>query len=620
MMTDAAGVLQRIGGATAQAQLTTIQQQVARAEQALTQRQAAVAREAAQAASEKLVQYQPLLTRLQAAEAQLIETERALPNLPPGAPLEDVNVALEQGRAALRETARAIESPSVADSVAEVERLAGRAFKLGPRFANTQQEIRQRIEALSARGPEMNQRLEQGRAEFDSVDDYAPETWSDIRGNGSEATAAAGQAHQLWQSAQAKMAPEVNDWAGALTDVETAEARLQYADELLTMISTRLKDLREAQKNAQREAENAERDVKLGWGYVRNNDADVGKEPEQALQQADTLLSDIRRALANAQPNWISILQQASQARKLADKALSGARSEVDTMNAKRTQAGDVAQAAQAELTKLSNFAKLHPTDLTDAHRREINTIAQMVDQAGRKLNAASQVEEAARISVLDEAIEGYTQAIERSGPLYSSMYEAFQSLEALRREADETVKVAQQSINNTVSWYNSYGYVLPAGSPGRTLLEQAQRTLRPFNPQADAGELQAVASAAKEANRLASEATQAIQQAAQMYQQTSYGQGRQGVDFGDLLSGMFIGSMLSGGNNRGNDYGWGNGAGGWGGSSGGGGGGGGLFGDSGGSIFGGGGGGGGGWGDSSGWGGGSDGGGDGGGGGGGGW
>ncbi len=613
MMSDAAGMLQRMGGAAATARLSTVQQHVSQAVQALTERQAGVAREAAQAASDTLAHYQPWLTRLQAAETQLAETAEALPSLPAGAPVEDVKIALEQGRAALRETALVIDSPDVADHVAEVERLARHAFKLGPGFASTQREIVQRLEALAARGPEMNQRLEQGRSEFDSVDDYAPETWSDIRGNGSEATAAVGQSHQLWQTAQAKIAPETNDWAGALTDVETAEARLGYADELLTMISTRLQDLRAAQKNAQHEVENAERDVKLGWGYLRNNDADVGKVPENALNEGEKILAAIKRDLAEAQPNWIAILQQATHVRQLADKALAGARSEVDTMTAKRTQAEHLAQAAQSEVTKLTNFAKLHPTDITATHRRDIDTVAKMVDLGGRQLNAAGQVEEEARAGTLDKAIAAYTEAIEHAAPLYSSMYEAFQSLEAVRQEADAAVQVAQQSINNTVAWYNSYAYVLPAGSPGQKLLEQAQRTLRPFNPQADARELQAIATAAKEANRLAHEAAQSIQQAAQSYQQTHpvQGQGRQGGDFGDLLTGMVIGSLMNSGGGRHRDHGWGSGSGGWGGGSGGGGGGGGSIfgggsggsdsgwggGSGGGSIFGGGGGGGGGWG-----------------------
>ncbi|HYF62665.1 MAG TPA: hypothetical protein VD886_07610, partial [Herpetosiphonaceae bacterium] len=425
------------------------QQQVARAAQALTERQAAVATEAAQAASATLVQYQPLISRLQAADAQVSEAERFLPSLPAGPHADEVGALIEQSRASLRAAALGIDSPEAADHVAEAERLSAHAYKLGPDFANTQREISQRLEALSARGVEMNARLEQGHAEFDIVDEYAPETWSDIRGNGSEATAAVGQARQLWQSAQTKIAPEANDWAGALNDVETAEARLRYADELLQGISTRLNDLREAQKNAQREVDNAERDIKLGWGYVRNNDPDVGKNPEQKLGQAETILAAIRQNLASQQPNWISVLKQATEVRQLADQALAGARSEVDAMNAKRGQADNLAQAAQAELNKLTGFAKLHPVEVTASHRREIDRVGALVAQGTGNIDSALQAEETARSSSLDNAIQQLKEAIELAQPLYSSMYEAFQTLEALRQEASSAVEVAQQSINN---------------------------------------------------------------------------------------------------------------------------------------------------------------------------
>jgi hypothetical protein len=562
-----------------------------------------VATEAAQAASASLVKFQPLISRLQAADAQVSEAERFAPSLQPGAHADQVNALIEQSRASLRAAALVIDNPDAADQVAEAERLAAHAYKLGPDFANTQNEIRQRLDALSARGVEMNARLEQGRAEFDIVDEYAPESWSDIRGNGSEATAAVSQSHQLWQSAQAKIAPETNDWADALNDVEAAEARLRYADELLQGITTRLNDLREAQKNAQREVENAERDIKLGWGYVRNNDPDVGKDPEQALGQAESLLATIKQNLASQQPNWIAILQQATEVRQLADQALAGARSEVETMTAKRGQADNLAQAAQGELHKLTNFAKLHPVEVNASHRREIDRVGQLVAQGTANIDAALQAEETARSAAFDHAIEQLKEAIDLSQPLYSSMYEAFQTLEALRQEASAAVEVAQQSLNNTVSWYNSYGQVMPAGSPGRMQLEQAQRTLRPYNPQADAEELKAISASAKEANRLAHEAAQSIQQAAQAYQQTATydRRGRGGADFGDLLTGMMIGSMMNSGGHRRHDHGWGSGDGGWGG--GGGGGGGGIFGggsgggSGGGGIFGGGGGGGGDWG-----------------------
>lgn len=576
MVTDAADLLQRIGGQQAQAQVATIQQQVAQAAAALASQHANDARQSASAASEQLIKLQPLLDRLKSAEAQLNAAEESLAGLS-GKRASGVKQLVAEGQQVLQNAAVQINQSDASDLVDEAERIAQRAYKLGPDFANTQQSFNQRLEAVNARGLELNNRLEASRNEFSEVNQYAPESWSDIRGNGSEAASAVAQAHQLWQTAQAKIAPDQDDWAGGLEDLETAEGRLVYADTLLSAISQRLADLREAQKNATHQIEDAKRDIKLGWGYVRNNDADVGKVPEKALNQAEALIQNVESQLAREKPNWISVLQQVTQARQYADQALAGARSEVETMNAKRAQAKDLAKAAQAELGKLQNFAQLHPVEATPEHRKKIDSLGRTLSEADTSLLSADRNEEEARAGALDAAITGYNTVISQAAPLYSAMYETFQSLEVLRREASEAFQVAQQSLNNANQWYNQYGHVLPANSNGRSLLTQAQQTLRQYNPNANAEELKKIAASAREANGYAHQAAQIIQSAAQTYQQShpqqyggQYPSGQysghrrdRDNDFGDLLTGMFIGSMMNSGGNHHHGGGWGSGGGG---------------------------------------------------------
>ncbi|WP_110517625.1 hypothetical protein [Herpetosiphon llansteffanensis] len=582
MVTDAADLLQRIGGQQAQAQVATIQQQVMQAAQSLAAKHANDARQSASVASEQLIKLQPLLDRLKSAEAQLKAAEEHLPSIT-GKRAAGVKQLVAEGEQVLQNAAVQINQTDASDLVDEAERIAQRAYKLGPDFASTQQSFNQRLEAVNARGLELNGRLEASRNEFAEVNQYAPESWSDIRGNGSEAASAVAQAHQLWQTAQAKIAPDQDDWAGGLEELETAEERLVYADTLLNAISKRLADLREAQKSATHQIEDAKRDIKLGWGYVRNNDADVGKVPEKALTQAESLLQNVESQLTREKPNWISVLQQVTQARQYADQALAGARSEVETMNAKRAQAKDLAKAAQAELGKLQNFAQLHPVDAKPEHRKKIDAIGRTLSEADTSLLSADRNEEEARAGALDSAIGGYNTVISQAAPLYSAMYESFQSLEVLRREASEAVQVAQQSLNNANQWYTQYGHVLPANSNGRSLLSKAQQTLRQYNPNADAEELKKIAASAREANGYAHEAAQIIQTASQSYQQShqpQYGgqyqsghySGRRDNDVGDLLTGMFIGSMMNSGRDHHHGGGWGSGGGGWGGGSSGGG------------------------------------------------
>ncbi|HEY1011390.1 MAG TPA: hypothetical protein VGE07_01720 [Herpetosiphonaceae bacterium] len=533
------------------------------------------------------MEIQPLIGRLANSEALLQQAEEALPGLPAGALANQVAGLVEEGRSLLRAAAAELSEQAVAAAEGPILK----AYALGPQLASTQQLLLERLAKIAEAGPRINERLARGREEFDIVDEYAPSSWSDIRGNGSEATAAATQAHQAWESASAKVKPETADWLGALTDVELAEARLAYADQLLDAISQRLTDLRQAEQNTRSEVENARRDVNLGWGYVRSNDADVGKAPERALGQAATLLEAIDRELAGGKPDWIAQLKQAQRVSELADQALAGARSEVDGMQAKRQRVGPAEQAAKSEAAKIANFAKLHPADVKPDQRQRIAELDRLIAQADQAAAGANQAEEEARAPAYDEALRLYGQALDEAGNLYQAVYGSFQELEALRQEALTAVQVAEQSLANTNSWYGQYGGSLPPGSNGRQLLEQAQRTFRPFNPNADARELRAIADAAVQANQLAQQAAQIIQQAAQSYQQPYQSHGGydhrrrgSGVDLGDVLTGMALGSLFNG--NRGGS--WGGGYGGsWGGGHHGGhdSGGGGLFGGGGGSI-----------------------------------
>ena len=546
-------------------QLAPIQQHIQQADQALQRHEAAHALEAVQAASEQLNTLQPLIARLKSIGAQLEATEEALSSLPPThAPT--VQELVTQGRSAMERAAQHILRPSAQEYFDEAAWLADHSFKLGPDFEQTKHDLRQRLDDLQKQFVVFEQRLEQGRQEFDSVDDYAPSAWSDIRGNGSEATAAVAQAQQLTQQAQQEISDSMGDWAQILEFVETAEARLGYADQLLTAITTRLHDIHEAQKKAASEVENARRDVKLGWGYVRNNDADVGAAPEQALEQAETVLQAIDEQLQTGRPDWIYILRQAAQARQLADKALAGARSEVEAMQSLRQRVDDVAQAAQAELNKLQQFAQVHPMDVTAEQRRQIGLLTAENGQAATLVQQADQTEEEARTGRLEQAFEQYSNILEQAQPLYTAMYEEFQKLESLRTEANTMTQTARQSIDNTAAWYTSYGQGVAVSSQGRDLLEQAQRSWRSFNPRASEAELREVIEANKQANQLAHQSAEIIQQAAREYQSLPQQQRRGGMDLDDMLTGMMVGQMLGGGNR---DQSWGHGWGGdWGGGS----------------------------------------------------
>src|SRR4029450_12135006 len=69
----------------------------------------------------------------------------------------------------------------------------------------------QRALALGVRAPQVMALIAAARQAFDLVDEFAESTWSDIRGNGSEAEAAAARADTLWQRATERNTLQAQD-------------------------------------------------------------------------------------------------------------------------------------------------------------------------------------------------------------------------------------------------------------------------------------------------------------------------------------------------------------------------------------------------------------------------
>ncbi|MFQ3663178.1 MAG: hypothetical protein SNJ69_12380 [Chloroflexaceae bacterium] len=94
----------------------------------------------------------------------------------------------------------------------------------------------QRIAALEQRGLQAAERIAEGRRVFDIVDEFAESAWSDIRGNGSEAQAAADRAHEHWERARAANSMETQQFLLAREQLDAAEQELNFVDQLIDAI------------------------------------------------------------------------------------------------------------------------------------------------------------------------------------------------------------------------------------------------------------------------------------------------------------------------------------------------------------------------------------------------
>ncbi len=417
-------------------------------------------------------------------------------------------------------------------------------------------ENEQRLPQVEQAGQQLATYIADGRRTFDIVDEFAESTWSDIRGNGSEAESAAAQAHSLWQRATERNTMEAQDFLGAKQDLDAAEQQLAQARTLIDTILQRLKDLEAARDAARSELSMAEADIEQGWKFVRSNDPDVGKAPEEQLNRAAALLKQANAELAQQRPDWLALVKQAREANQLADQALAGARSEVETIDKLRAEVANAQQLAGAEVQKIVKFAGLHVNDLPRTSQKQLDKLQGDVRAAYEALKASEQAEDQARLAALRDAQARYTALHDTADKLYDEIYAAFQRVEELRKQVAQEVQRAQTVIARAEQLRQTYSAYIPRNSEGIALLGQARAALgRVGDVNDDAGAKRAI----KVANEARSMPTRPRRSSAR---RSARARGAAAMALVTLLAACWLASILNSGHDS--DHGS-SGGGGWG-------------------------------------------------------
>lgn len=428
---------------------------------------------------------------------------------------------------------------------------------------------------LEAAGEQLKQYIQQGAQAFDQVDEYAPSSWQDIKGNGTEAQNRADQAHALWQQATQlnSIAPEsLQDFDGAARLIAQANTSISEGHALVASIFDRLKNLQESRRTANDELAAAAKDIEAGQAYVRQYDPDITPQPAGMLAQAAQQLQQARNEVGKPKPDWIEAVQLARTAHDAADRALANARSQEQAMEALRLRVQTTAQQAQVSLSRAQNFVQLHNADIVD--RTPLNTLAQAQASLGEAQNELEALksgayEDAARAQRLTAAANAYTSTQQAADAAYGQLYTQFQAADALRKQTAAIVEQAHSTVEQTAAYITTN-----RGATGRNaeaLLNEAMQALPQWQDNAGLQTLRTWQSSAQRAQGLAEQAMQEASSNVQAYNnRVQAQQNAANAAAADAIIGMLAGGV---GRRGGYGGGWGSRGGGWGGGGGGGGG-----------------------------------------------
>jgi hypothetical protein len=539
------------GELTEPAQLTgPLTALTATVEQALERNDADAAEAALAAAEAALAETDELVTAIIARRQALVEQRQVLAAVEnQGYRVESAYASGDRARAAL---SAALQSLTAGERAAAREQLNAAAALLqqaaddGTELPALREQNARRIAALDARGPQISARLTAGRIAFDLVDEFSEACWRDIAGNGSEAEAAAELAEDHWHQAQAGNTMEQQAFHTAADQLTAAEAALDHVERLIAAVEQRLTDLEHARATARELLQEAARSITAGTAYLRSNDQQIGSQPEQQLQQAAELLARAQAEAAQEQPDWLELVRLAQQADRLADTALAEAGAQVAAVERMQQRSQQADQLAAAALHRLENYLAVHSEDIDAARHSAARDLGERFRALQQAADARKSLEDISLRRALGEAAQQAEQLQQQIESQLTAAEGDVQAVEELRGKVNTEMTDAAVQIDRM-----RQAMQFSSNPQLRTRAAAVEAQLRtvtlPLNGKV---RLQA---ALQTALQVSAEA-RAVADAA-MPLQTTMPSSTATSSVGDVIAGMVIGSLLSGGRRSG----WGN-------------------------------------------------------------
>jgi uncharacterized membrane protein YgcG len=360
----------------------------------------------------------------------------------------------EKAAAALgrKEAKEASEAVKAADAAIQ-EAVAG-AEGLSKRRAQLEADVK----TLSARIPKTEQTIAAVKPVFEAISkDYAEDSWTAVRGNGSDAEKRVAFAKEAVEHAEKSCTMDVQKWDDSQSALDQGNKVLDDAEALCAAIVSLKAALLEAKANAGKEISAAEADIEQAAAYEQQFDADIRDDLKSDIASARKLLAQSQAELKKAKPNYLEVVRLAQAANSAADAALSECQSEHEQMERLRRQAASAVSSAQSEISQAESYISGHSSDAGYSSRSSLDSAksslaqAQATDDLEQKISYAQSAE--------SEASSAYSQA-------QSAVSEA-EAEERRRRDAAAAAASASYSSSSSSMSFGGGGGGSSSGSFG---------------------------------------------------------------------------------------------------------------------------------------------------------
>ncbi len=272
---------------------------------------------------------------------------------------------------------------------------------------------------------------------FAAAQEHAPASWSDVRGNGSEAEESLATAKHQLERMGAAQAPEFGkDLASGLAaSLDVVEAEIARAEKLAASVAQRFDALEKARADATEALADVRSQVVAARAWLSQPavDADVDCRPVEALDRTAAQIEAVEAAMQETAPDWPALVRQLQEARRSVDEALAQGRAQQERVFALQRELATAANEAESAISRAERFMEAHAADISAEARAKLEQ-AQAAHRLGRdeeRRANASQDEE--RVTALRLAIDALAEATDLANSAYQAMVRDFRVAEERR-------------------------------------------------------------------------------------------------------------------------------------------------------------------------------------------